>query len=199
MAAYLWAGDESNIKIRKVLKEAIMPKPLNEFGGWLRFFLALWRIHLISASLQLVNVSFFLVGGISADPIRFLEIPLLVSIQWSIPIIFAFWVIRTVRIKAADTPNRIVKLLCRYFVAFFSVWILLPRIAYFAELTPPDTTYYVNLLQDLIIATVILGVYSSIWFLYFRKSKRVLTYYGRNAGGVHAHRLLMSKLVGSDN
>ncbi len=162
-----------------------MPKPLNEFGGWLRFFLGLWWVHLISASLQLVNVSFFLVGGIPADPIRLLEILLLVSIQWSIPIIFAFWVIRTVRIKAADTPNRIVKILYRYFVAFFSVWILLPRISYFAELTPPDTTYYANLLQNLIIAAVILGVYSSIWFLYFRKSKRVLTYYGKNAGGVH--------------
>ena len=106
---------------------------------------------------------------------------LFVSIQWSIPIVFATWVIRTVKVKSADTPNKVVKILCRYFVVFFLVWVLVPRVACFAELTPPDTTYYASLFQNLVIAAVILAVYSAIWFLYFRKSKRVLAYYGKNA------------------
>ena len=158
-----------------------MPKPLNKFGGWLRFFLALWWGHLILACLQLVNISFYLMEGIPANLTQLLMILMAVSIQWSIPIIFATWVIRTVKVKSANTPNKVVKILCRYFVVFFLVWILVPRVACFARLTPPDTTYYANLFQNLVIAGIVLGVYSSIWFLYFRKSKRVLAYYGKNA------------------
>ncbi len=168
----------------KALKEAMMRRPLNEFGGWLRFFLILWWIHLISAGLQLVNVTLFLVEGIPTDSTQLLKIFLLISIQWSIPIVFAIWVIRTVRIKSAGTPNEIIKILWRYLVVFFLVWILVPRVAYLAKLTPPDTTYYANLFQNLIIAAIILGVYSTLWVQYFRKSKRVLAYYGKNAGGV---------------
>lgn len=159
-----------------------MCRPLNEFGGWLRFFLILWWIHLISASLQLVNVTLFLMEGIPTDPTQLFKIFLLVSIQWSIPIIFAIRLIKAVRIKSARTPNKINKILWRYLVVFFLVWILVPRVAYLAKVTPPDTAYYANLFHNLIIAAIILGIYSTIWVQYFRKSKRVLAYYGKNAG-----------------
>ncbi len=119
--------------------------------------------------------------GIPADITQLLVTLMLVSIQWSIPIVFATWVIRTVKVKSADTPNKVVKILCRYFVVFFLVWVLIPRIACLAKLTPPDTTYYASLFQNLVIAAIILAVYSAIWFLYFRKSKRVFAYYGKNA------------------
>jgi uncharacterized membrane protein len=122
--------------------------------------------------------------GIPTDPFQLFKIFLLVSIQWSIPIIFATRVIKKVRIKSAGTPNEIIKILWRYLAVFFLVWILVPRVAYLAKLTPPDTTYYANLFQNLIIAAIILGIYSTIWVQYFRKSKRVLAYYGKNAGGV---------------
>jgi uncharacterized membrane protein len=168
----------------RALRKAIMCRPLNEFGGWLRFFLILWWIHLISAGLQLVNVTLFLVEGIPTHPTQLFKIFLLVSIQWSIPILFATRVIRTVRIKSAGTPNEIIKILWRYLAVFFFVWILVPRVAYLAKLTPHDTTYYANLFQNLIIAVIILGIYSTLWIQYFRKSKRVLAYYGKNAGGV---------------
>ena len=55
--------DKGNIRIGSLLKETMMPKPLNEFGGWLRFFLLLWWIHLISAGLQLVRKDLDLPDG----------------------------------------------------------------------------------------------------------------------------------------
>ena len=171
----------------------MMPKPLNEFGGWLRFFLLLWWIHLISASLQLVNVTFFLVNGIPSGSTRLFKILLIVYIQWSIPILFAIWVIRTVRVKSADTPDKILKILFLYVVVFILVWILLPRVAYFAMFTSPDTKYYVKVLRNLMIAAMILFIYCTVWVQYFRKSKRVLTYYGKNAWGKSDRYFLMGK------
>ncbi len=186
-------GDKNNTKIGKVLKEAMMRKPLNEFGGWLRFFSLLWWIHLISAGLQLINITYFVVKGIFADPTQLLKLLLLVYIQWSIPILFAIWVIRTVRIKSPDTPDKIFKILFLYFVVFSLVWILVPRVAYLAMFTPPDAKYYAKLLRNLMIAAMILFMYSTVWVQYFRKSKRVLAYYGKNAWGKNDSYFLMGK------
>ena len=170
-----------------------MPKALNEFGGWLRLFWLLWWIHLIAAGLQLVNVTYFLAKGISADPTRLLKLLLLVYIQWSVPIIFATWVIRTVRCKSSDTPDKIFKILSLYFLVFSLVWTLVPRVAHLAMVSPPDTKYYAKLLRNLMIAAMILFIYSTVWVQYFRKSKRVLAYYGKNALVKNGRYFLMAK------
>ena len=158
-----------------------MSKPLNEFRGCLKFFWLLWWMHLISASLQLVNVTFFLVKSMPIDSTQLLKVLPLVYMQWSIPIIFAIWVIRTVRIKSGDTPDKILKILLIHFIVFLLVWVLVPRVAYFVQLTPSETKYYTKLLRNLAIAAMILFIYFAGWVQYFRKSKRVLAYYGKNA------------------
>ena len=158
-----------------------MPKPLNEFGGWLKVFWALWWIQFILGVLLLLCVAFSLVKWTPGE-FRNIQNILLALIPWSIPTIFAILSFSVIKIKSPGTPNKIARILCLYFVVAVSVWIPLASLG----MRPP--IWGRELFEAVIIAAVVLLAYSIIWVLYFRKSKRVLSYYGENAGCKHLNK-----------
>ena len=156
------------------------PKPLNEFGGWLRFFLVSWQLSLAIAILFIILVVGFKNPPIGEPVTRsiFFEPTLLERVKknlihiidWLIRLIFSILVIRTVKIKAPNIPNTIIMILSLYVVIIFLLSFSLVVISF--SLTGS---------KDLMPNMSGLVAFFIIWFLYFKKSKRVLYYYGKNA------------------
>lgn len=89
-------------------------------------------------------------------------------------IVFLIWMIKTVEIRSANTPNKIIIIL-----GLEVAVTLLPSI-----LGLTDSIGSLSVLSYIKSQLHIISGGSAffvIWFLYFKKSKRVLYFYGKNA------------------
>jgi len=140
---------------------------LSSIGGWLRFFQV---INYINFTLSIVTViALVIIYALLGDvfeleldgPALFLElIPFL---------IFSYLIIKALPVRAIDTPARIKSLIGYDLVVSITVSIIL------------IVSHNHGLISDKPAPILISVIYYFIWATYFKKSKRVLDFYGSNA------------------
>jgi len=149
-----------------------MAKPLNEFGGWLRFFQVICWLTLI-----VYGVNVFVITGLVLDQPTPQKIFSFVVLIFGIGfLLFLIWkILRLLTVKAPEIPGRIVKKMLVFTIVAalfsladtcFSYWI------YGMALSFRDARDFLRPIA-----------WYLIWSSYFRKSKRVVAHYGANAAG----------------
>ena len=170
-----------------------MRKPLDEFGGWLKCFPVLCWIILIVGIIDVIfplmvfiNAIIVAAAGLTVDPfVQHLGMfGLLKSILTLPNIIFPVLINRSLKAKSVDTPNKIMKIFGIYSLSIILVTVFTDTIVYpyyrpKMQLMQPSTT---DQLQDILRTVIEIVIFYIVWFLYFKNSKRVLAYYGKNAG-----------------
>ena len=143
-----------------------MAKPIDQFGGWLRFFevtlylriflsliflgILIWKIEIPST-----------IGGWTFA----IELPLFIFI--------GSWILTRIHVKNPETPKLILKLLKVMFV--FSVVVL--GVTLLALVTSTDPNQRDNIAHSFFPAVGRIFSYA-IWIAYFKQSVRVSKYYG---------------------
>lgn len=150
-----------------------MAKPLDQFGGWLTFFnISLWFNFIIVILMSIVLLLSFL--KIPNSTAMFLNVIML--IRYAITGFLLFQMIALVKKQEATIPERMVQVIIWYALVYIVFLILIWALSFI------DDT---KLLTKSRIAFLIAGVpiigWSLIWGQYFKVSKRVLAYYGKNA------------------
>jgi len=150
-----------------------MVKPLNEFGGWLRFFyIGLW-ISLVASILEVVLYLFLLFKA--ADFVHLIEASFLFLRAIFVAFLFS-WLIRTVKKKDLVTPDETLGLMAWYFWVSLGVFLFVVILEYFPLAVDP---LKIVLSYGRVILSLL--VWYGIWSTYLKKSKRALAYYGKNA------------------
>jgi hypothetical protein len=145
-----------------------MSKPLNEYGGWLRFFYITNWIHIVSL-VYVVLIFLPLLSGRPLDSFYWFSF----LVDSGLRVFFVYKIVRVIKKQEVDTPDRIARLLtCVLLVPCF---VVVPKI-YFARLVAGAPG-----VRAAVITVINAAVWFCIWTAYFRKSKRVLAYYGKNA------------------
>jgi hypothetical protein len=145
-----------------------MSKPLNAYGGWLRFFYITNWIQIVS----LVYVVLVLSPGLFGRPLN--------AVYWftfvidsGLRVFFVYKTIKAIKNQEGSVPNRIVRLLAC--VLLIPCLVAIPKI-YCARLVAG-----VPGVRAAVITVINVAIWFCIWVAYFRKSKRVFAYYGKNA------------------
>lgn len=142
-----------------------MKKPLNEFGGWLRFFWVINLLSLIFLCLSVIaNFLSYMNSGSSTIYVSFI-ITLLTS---SLAALLTWYILRFLKKQDPAIPIK------SMFLLIASVVVILPQL-FFKEKLPFNLITYSNL--DL----GFMNIFTLVWIRYFQKSKRVKAYYGKNA------------------
>jgi len=154
-----------------------MAKPLDQFGGWLNFFYVghlVCIIYLVGASL-IYALAIFAVGG--GSKAMLVLIGLLHSI---ITVILCIKIVKILKIKELDTPQKVVKIMT--WLVILAVIFAFCNILIYSFNDIPEVEDYSGL--DRLARTVfrVIGaiIGYAIWKSYFKKSKRVIAYYGIN-------------------
>jgi hypothetical protein len=150
-----------------------MSKPFNQFGGWLIFFLVtIW----LSIVLGLVNGPRNIANVLTKETYEHRLIYLILFIDGIVALVLAFRLVMILKIKEANTPERVTRIL---------TWIVLLKTVFgLCEIIVGYLLFGANSLDFISeIANNIFRVliYWAIWTNYFKKSKRVISYYRRNA------------------
>ena len=141
-------------------------KPIDQFGGWLRFFQVTEVIRIIVAFLMFWIWFHEVSAGKIANPWGFGSITTLV-IQL-VGVIISSIILWFLSQRAPQTPTRIAKLVIASAAVFIGGKILIGIIEQL-----PTQKVSIGLFPSAVIAI--------LWLEYFKSSKRVRGYYGRNA------------------
>jgi len=141
------------------------------YGGWIRFFRIInalyWIIGLLGLLALLPFIFFALEGGDLAVSILPADlIAILIEVLPGIIMSFIIW--RVVLVQSENTPNKINKLMqieLFFHIVISACLIYAHKQGYISEGPTP------------IMVSII---YYFIWATYFKRSKRVLSYYGSN-------------------
>lgn len=150
-----------------------MAKPLDQFGGWLKFFYIIQWLNFILWGITILAIMLAIfIAGSAAKVIEYL-----ISFFNVIAIVFlCFRIIKIVRKKETSTPKQIIKLMT-WIVFTVSIFAFFEGIFYYFTLGINGLSNLSETFRDII---RILTWYA-IWTNYFKKSKRVAAYYGANA------------------
>ena len=150
-----------------------MSKPLNEFGGWLAFLnINLWVSFIVSALGALVALlSLFVLHGL--DAIRCIIFFILCGVL----IFLSFKMIKLIRIQESMTPNIAVRFI--NWVSLLGVLVVIYN--FWSGYVLASDKDMIKLIPELAGGFIKMVIWYSIWTLYFKHSKRVLAYYGKNA------------------
>ncbi len=153
-----------------------MVKPLNEFGGWLKFFQIINVFSLILVALYFLSTLYFTAGALSSKNPLTNELKLSIAFMFTLfPALFYYTVriLKSLKIKSSHVPDEI----SRYirFILLFSV------IAGVVEITLFVSSDISKLVYDLFRSLIQPVVINIIWLMYFRKSVRVKEFYGQNS------------------
>ena len=147
-----------------------MAKPLNEFGGWLRFFqVTCWLtvvVFVVNVFLSVAAIlKQFSLQRVLVFSVLITGIAIILSLLWK--------VLRLLKVKSPEVPAQIIKkiLLVTVFTVAFSLVDVLSGLWLYQ--TSPSASSLVGLVRPI--------VWYLIWSTYFRKSKRVQAHYGVNA------------------
>ncbi len=150
-----------------------MTKPLDQFGGWLKFFLVIQWINIVICGL---TVLIALLTMITAETFAQALEPVFLFFYSIMIILLCLRIVKALKIKAPETPGRIIKLLTWVLSAAFIYAILEWSYYYFSqgpsELSTTTTKSGGDVIRILI--------WYAIWTSYFKKSARVAKYYGLN-------------------
>ena len=144
-----------------------MSKPLNAFGGWLAcFYIISWLSLIVLAIFTLLYLLAIFRASNELDGIE----SLIYCINCGIVAFLSFEIIKLIRIQEPMTPDRVVRLMG--WVLILAVLFIIPELCLDHVLTNGKNTAEIG--KDVIRVVV----WYAIWSLYFKKSKRVLAYYG---------------------
>lgn len=136
-------------------------------AGWLRFFQIINYINITLSVVAFVAlvISYMILGDIfdlvMDGPALFLElIPFL---------IFSYFIIKAIPIRHVETPARIKSLIGYDLIVSLTVSVILLAL------------HNNGLISDKPAPLIFSVIYYFIWVTYFKKSKRVLAYYGSNS------------------
>jgi hypothetical protein len=153
-----------------------MVKPLNEFGGWLKFFQIINVFSLILVTLYFLSTLYFAAGAFSSKNAFTSELKLSIAFMFTLfpaLLFYTFKILKSLKIKESHVPDEISGYI-RY-ILLFSVIAGVVEITLFAA---PDISKLVYDLFRSLIQPIVINI---IWLLYFRKSVRVKEFYGRNS------------------
>ena len=148
-----------------------MTLPLHLFGGWLwLFYVGIW-IGIIAGLFNcytILNVQGLVMPGVLVF--------LILLVNQVIVLILLFNILRKVKIKEQNIPEKIVRLLTWIFVTSFGFSVVAIILSYlFFESASSE------FIMALVTNIVRILIYWAIWSNYFMKSKRVSSYYGRGS------------------
>jgi len=142
-----------------------MKKPLNEFGGWLRFFWVINLLSLIFLCLSVIsNFLSYMNSGSSTIYVSFI----VTQLTSSLAALLTWYILRFLKKQDPAIPIKSMILLGA------SVVVILPQL-FFKENLPFNLITYSNL------DVGFMNIFTLVWIGYFQKSKRVKAYYGKNA------------------
>ena len=136
-----------------------MAKPMSEFGGWLSAFSVLFTLAFVLSIIEFFAGLFLLGSPKSPSP----ALGAIAVISNPFYLYFFYKTITTVKLQTSETPQKIAGYLKMLLAICVIVGVL--------ELI------VVNIVMPLILAIV----FYVAWMQYFKKSQRVLQYYGANA------------------
>lgn len=139
-----------------------MDKPLNKFGGWLKFF---WVINLISLLIYFfafIGKFALLHQNTSQSTIHFI----LAQFDYAQSAVFIFCILKYLKKQEPATPQKIVYFLFASGLVTLAIMVFKVFIPGGADITPSENMVW---------------FYIMVWALYFKESKRVNAYYGNNA------------------
>ena len=147
-----------------------MPKPLDQFGGWLKFFYVILWIGAVSLIVVSVLIGFALLTEGSMLEKRIMAISL---VELSVTTVLIIKILRLVKTKQPDVPTQIFRLMVIVVLVALSFGAIEAIVLYLAngfeglkELKDTGKGILSNLTSF------------AIWSSYFMTSKRVRAYYG---------------------
>ena len=154
-----------------------MVKPLNEFGGWLKFFQLINVFCLILVMLYSLSTLYYAAGAFSSKIPFTDELKLSAAFMFTLfPLLFYYTIkiLKALRIQSPHIPDEISGYIRN--IMIFSVIAGIVEVSYLKS--SPDMTQQAYDLFRSLIQPIIMNL---IWLLYFRKSVRVKEFYGKNA------------------
>lgn len=158
------------VQLGRVIK---LVKIFDQFGGWLKcIYVIHWVAIIVLGILPIVYVLLFFIAENINEMIQYV----IALFEILIYIILCIKIVKVIKIKEINVPNRIIKLMA--WIVFFSVFIGVSE----------ELLDYLNLgiegVENSGVGKRLFGgiFWFVIWREYFIRSKRVLTYYGQNAG-----------------
>lgn len=151
-----------------------MAKPLDQLGGWLKFFYVMQWISVIVWGIVtlLLVLSIFAVENFN----EWIEFAI-AFFDGLIALILSIKIVKVLRKRDAYVPNRIIKLMT-CLVAFTAAFAVCEGAVYYLTLGVEGLSNLAETGKGLFRILI----WYVIWTDYFKKSKRILAYYGQNAG-----------------
>lgn len=150
-----------------------MTLPLHLFGGWLQLFYVLNWIGIIINLIGCYTTISTIAMGLSMEGV---VLYLVLIVDQIIYLILTFNILRIVRIKEMNIPERIVRLLT--WIAVFSLGFTILEIILSYLFFGPNSSEFIAEIGKNIGRAI---VFWAIWSNYFMKSQRVSSYYGRGS------------------
>lgn len=155
-----------------------MAKPLNEFGGWLRFFQIANIIGIVIGFIMvLIFIAAFFLSLADGENFSNLDKATFIFIMIEIPVFMYFTVriLQYLKIKSPDTPGNISKMI-QYILILTIITGVIEFAVYLSFHNASDQLF------DTVKGTIQSLISATIWLTYFKKSVRVKQHYGRNTG-----------------
>lgn len=169
-----------------------MAKPLHRFGGWLKFFnLSLWFAAIfMTGTTILLTVSIF-----KSESVFEFSAYLISIFDGVVSIVLNILILKIMKKKSIDTPSKMVKLMA-YLVGFSALFVICLIMLYSLVLKMDAAAPVAE--EGKGIFSVI--IWFLIWSSYFKKSKRVFSYYSKNVeNSMSVPKLRVSKMVFSSD
>jgi len=151
-----------------------MVKPMDQFGGWLSFFQLTCWFNVIILPIVGIVILFALLAPENRN-----EFWILVISLFDLTIAFYLFLkmVKMIKIKEKETPNRIVKIM--NMIILMTLFFALIELCYYYFTVGIDG---LSNFKDTAKSTLQMFTWYGIWTAYLNRSKRVLIYYGTNAG-----------------
>lgn len=153
-----------------------MAKPLNEFGGWLKFFQIINVFLIILILLYFVSTAYFAAGAFSSKIPFTKELKLSIVFMFTLfPLLYFFTgkILRLLKVKSPEVPDDISRYIV--YIIIVSVSAGIAEILFFHS---GDFSKFIFSIFKSVIQPLVINI---IWLAYFRRSKRVKEFYGENA------------------
>lgn len=150
-----------------------MAKPLDQFGGWLKFFYIMQWVAIILQTIFTLLFAFSIFRTENTNKI----IELLIAFFGGlVGVILYIGIVNVTREKSTYVPSRIIQLM-RWVVIFTVVFAVCEGLLYYLTLGTEGLSNLIETGRGLIRILI----WYFIWTNYLKESKRVLAYYGQNA------------------
>ncbi len=145
-----------------------MPRPLNEFAGWLRFFQILIMLNLLFS----VFTGVTLFESLFSDQDKLLTMGELA--QFGFVVFMLYSILKIIQNPTPDVPEKIKQYLFNIFIVaglHFVYFTMVTLFVYEREWAQINTISFAAAVQTML--------WTAIWRTYFERSKRVNAYYNK--------------------